>query len=490
MQSQCGSYQFVGTREERKMDEKKSTQRSSFFTKKTAILFFVAAYIFLKHQDDAPRQGVSTSLQVRNQVGRILRTNEENAPMEEEELGGEVYEDDEEIHRHTQHAYEEPYGNYENPGEGYEDPRVYYELPYGNYENPGEVIYYYDEQEGEYEYERRKGLNRGMKQGGVYPEDEWGVGHYHGAEDSYEDDSYDDDSYEDDSYEDDAYEEEEEPVHEKIQIRIPRDELVDENTPIFDLQHKYLSMAPKGEKEKALYPLKPEDLQTEVSKFTDWNAFKKTFEEDWETLEVKLRESSKWLMQKKNNEWSNWIQLVKNKWSVHGKVPNEEELDESVVEPDSSNGTWDSCFKTQVYPTINAQLKNWFDDTYSYLFKLLLKGLVEIEDKKMKGWLMYHWKMNEEDDDYKTFGDMPTAKFLNLVQSQEWYLDNPHIDKQRRELMLWFFHKINDYLGKEWENWNYWKNEKMHEVKLLCEKFAKGCLNEEEWNKFLSEIKF
>lgn len=48
MQSQCGSYQIVGAGEERKMDEKKSTQRSSFFTKRTAMLFFVVACIFLK----------------------------------------------------------------------------------------------------------------------------------------------------------------------------------------------------------------------------------------------------------------------------------------------------------------------------------------------------------------------------------------------------------------------------------------------------------
>ncbi|CAA9989794.1 Plasmodium exported protein, unknown function [Plasmodium knowlesi strain H] len=85
MQSQCGSYQIVGAGEERKMDEKKSTQRSSFFTKRTAMLFFVLACIFLKHQDYAPRQGVSTLLQVRNKVGRNLRTNDENAPIEEEE---------------------------------------------------------------------------------------------------------------------------------------------------------------------------------------------------------------------------------------------------------------------------------------------------------------------------------------------------------------------------------------------------------------------
>ncbi|CAA9989795.1 Plasmodium exported protein, unknown function [Plasmodium knowlesi strain H] len=76
MQSQCGSYQIVGAGEERKMDEKKSTQRSSFFTKRTAMLFFVLACIFLKHQDDFSRQGVNAPLQVDNIVGRNLASKE------------------------------------------------------------------------------------------------------------------------------------------------------------------------------------------------------------------------------------------------------------------------------------------------------------------------------------------------------------------------------------------------------------------------------
>eukprot|EP00366_Plasmodium_knowlesi_P000180 XP_002257677.1 blood stage membrane protein, putative [Plasmodium knowlesi strain H] len=350
-------------------------------------------FFTLQHQDDAPRYGVSTLLQVRNQVGRILRTNEENAPMEEEEeLGGEVYDNYKEIHRHNQHAYESP------------------------------------------------------------------------EEEKYSDNE----------------KEKEQTVHDKIQIKIPRDEFVNESIPILDTQWKNLPNV-DIEGKNALYPLKPEDLEKEVSKFTDWNAFKRSLEEDWEKLEVKLCESSKWLMQKKNNEWSNWIQLVKSKWSVHGKVPNEEELDGSVVEPDWSYGTWGSCFKTQVYPRINSQLKNWLDDTHSNLFKFLVKGLVEVEDRKIKGWLMYHWKMNEEDDDYKTFGIMPTAKFLNLAQSRQWYHDNPHIDKQRRELMLWFSHRENEYLGPEWENWTYWKNEKINAVKLLCAELSRGCMAEGKW---------
>ncbi|CAA9990955.1 Plasmodium exported protein, unknown function [Plasmodium knowlesi strain H] len=80
MQSQCGNYQIVTARQERKMDERKSTQRSSFFTKRTAMLFFVVACIFLKHQDDARRQGVNASLQVHNKVGRNLSSKEEATP--------------------------------------------------------------------------------------------------------------------------------------------------------------------------------------------------------------------------------------------------------------------------------------------------------------------------------------------------------------------------------------------------------------------------
>ncbi|CAA9988831.1 Plasmodium exported protein, unknown function [Plasmodium knowlesi strain H] len=82
MQSQCGSCQIVGAKQERKMDEKKSTQRSSFFTKRTAMLFFVVACIFLKHQDDTPRQGVNAPLQVDNIVCRNLGSTEteEEAP--------------------------------------------------------------------------------------------------------------------------------------------------------------------------------------------------------------------------------------------------------------------------------------------------------------------------------------------------------------------------------------------------------------------------
>ncbi|ANQ07980.1 Uncharacterized protein PCOAH_00021230 [Plasmodium coatneyi] len=98
------------------VDEKKNGipgGSSCFFTKRTAMLFFVLAFIFLKHQDDFARQNAAATLQVRNRIARNLKANTETAPSEEEL---ESHEDDEENYgNHPEEMYEE----YEE--EGYSD---------------------------------------------------------------------------------------------------------------------------------------------------------------------------------------------------------------------------------------------------------------------------------------------------------------------------------------------------------------------------------
>ncbi|ANQ10501.1 Uncharacterized protein PCOAH_00048100 [Plasmodium coatneyi] len=382
MQSQSGKGRRNGktvsaTNEENSTHEKSTP--GSFFTKRTAMLFFVAAYIFLKHQDDFARQNAAATLQ-------------------------------EEVHE------------VEYPEEEFEDE---------------EAI------EGEEEEK----------------------------EESYKDDQ---------DYQI--------PVQQNMPIRIPKDELVDESIPVFDIQYKDL-LKVKVEGGNAVYPLKPEDLSTEVSKFTDWNGFKQSLEHDWEKLKVKLYDSRKQVMREKNDKWAGSIRLIENKWSEYGKLLTEGQYG-SFRKYWRSDENWEEWFEREVKSEIDSKLQKWLDDTKFNLFQILLKDVEQFKELKIKGWLAYQWKMNERDTDYKSFGLMTTSKFLNLAQSRGWYHANPNIDKQRRELMLWFFHKENEYLGYEWQKWDEWKNEKIQAVKLLCEKFSGGCLDEIEWNGFVNQIVF
>ncbi|OTN66654.1 Uncharacterized protein PKNOH_S08508600 [Plasmodium knowlesi] len=170
-------------------------------------------------------------------------------------------------------------------------------------------------------------------------------------------------------------------------------------------------MAPKGEKEKALYPLKPEDLGAAVPKFTDWTTFKQSLENDWEGFKNKLNETRERWMQKSNDEWASWIHSVENKWSEYNQVPTEEKDTPALKKQDCKDSTWKKLFSTKRKFGTHSKLKKWLHDLHSNLFKILLKDIKQFRGEKIKVWIMYHWKMNEEDDDYKTFGIMPTAKF-------------------------------------------------------------------------------
>ncbi|ANQ06036.1 Lysophospholipase-like protein [Plasmodium coatneyi] len=60
----------------------KKSIRGSFFTKKVALLSVVAAYIFLKHQDDFGRQNGPATLKPNNRVARNLTLETEEAPSQ------------------------------------------------------------------------------------------------------------------------------------------------------------------------------------------------------------------------------------------------------------------------------------------------------------------------------------------------------------------------------------------------------------------------
>ncbi|ANQ10509.1 Uncharacterized protein PCOAH_00048210 [Plasmodium coatneyi] len=508
VQSQSGKNEMAVRSSENGVGAKKSTP-GSFFTKRTAMLFFVAAYIFLKHQDDFARQNAAATLQVRNRIARNLKANTEAAPSDEEL---EYYEDGDESHGDSEESYEDPEEGYEDPEEGYENPVLAYEDPEEGYENP-ELVYEDPEEAYEshpqeiYKHHPEEMYEEYEEEG--YSDDEREEEEYEGRpaeKEVYEgetDEEMDGERYlgeeeEEDEVEHDGGEEEDEdrdddgdyqkPVQQNMPIRIPKDALVDESMPILDVQCKSLSKVSEKE-DTAAYPLKREDLIREISKFSDWNTFMESVKYEWDQLKVDLQQSRKEWMHKKDNEWSEWMRLIENKWSVYGKVAPDEELDGSVVEPDLGDGIWSDYFKIVVKGQIDSNFEKWLNDTQSNLFNILLKGVGEFKDRKTKGWLVCQWNDKEGGFDYNKYGRMSTQKFLNLAQSREWYHENPNIEEQRKELMLWFFHKENEYLGYEWQNWADWKNEKLHSVKLLCSKLSWGRLDEEEWDKFLSEIK-
>ncbi|CAA9990590.1 Plasmodium exported protein, unknown function [Plasmodium knowlesi strain H] len=453
MQSQCGNYQIVGARQERKMDEQKSTQRSSFFTKKTAMLFFVLAYIFLKHQDDAPRQGVNASLPLCKGVGRILASKERATPSGGKfQLGRGAYDNGVEIHRYIQHYYEDPEEDYENPEEDYDDPyEVYddlyeaYDDPYGNYADPygndADPYGNYADPYGNY----ADPYGNYADPYGNYADP---YGNYADPYGNYEDDE--------EPYSDEEIEGE--------------DEGSEEETEGDSSEEEYDAM--------------------DVSKYEDWNTFKQSLEADWGKFEMKLFKAKETWMEQKNKELSKWLSLVQNRWNKYCEIPTTGEDPGNLRKQDWSSCEWIKWFNAKVKCPIHAQLEKWLDENHSNLFNILVKHMAQFKCKKIKGWLMYHWKMNEEDDDYETYAVMPTLKFLDLVQSRKWYHANPNIDKQRKELMEWFLLKEKEYVKKEQVDLSHWENIKHSSINSMITTFSEKRLTEKEWNKFLSEIKF
>ncbi|ANQ07139.1 Uncharacterized protein PCOAH_00015380 [Plasmodium coatneyi] len=166
---------------------KKSTP-GSFFTKRTAMLFFVAAYIFLKHQDDFASQNAAATLQVSNRIARNLKANTETAPSEEEL---EYYEDGDENHGDGEEAYEDPEEAYEShPEEAYEShpQEISKHHPEEMYEEYEEEGYSNDEQEeevSEEEDEERPAEKEEEVREEVYPQEESIVEHDDAREENF-----------------------------------------------------------------------------------------------------------------------------------------------------------------------------------------------------------------------------------------------------------------------------------------------------------------
>ncbi|ANQ06055.1 Uncharacterized protein PCOAH_00002320 [Plasmodium coatneyi] len=74
--SQGGRIPIAQASQKNRMDGKKASGSSFFFTKRNAMLFFVLAFIFLKHQEDFRRQDVNAPLQLHDSVGRKLASTE------------------------------------------------------------------------------------------------------------------------------------------------------------------------------------------------------------------------------------------------------------------------------------------------------------------------------------------------------------------------------------------------------------------------------
>ncbi|ANQ09892.1 Uncharacterized protein PCOAH_00040510 [Plasmodium coatneyi] len=80
--SQGSRIPFAQASQKNKMDGKKASGSSLFFTKRTAMLFFVLAFIFLKHQEDFRRQDVNAPLQLHKSIGRNLASAEVATPSQ------------------------------------------------------------------------------------------------------------------------------------------------------------------------------------------------------------------------------------------------------------------------------------------------------------------------------------------------------------------------------------------------------------------------
>ncbi|GAB66749.1 tryptophan-rich antigen [Plasmodium cynomolgi strain B] len=261
-----------------------------------------------------------------------------------------------------------------------------------------------------------------------------------------------------------------------MQLEIPKkDELDSGIISILDVDYQDI---PKEyvEEETAVYPLKPEDYAKEDLQSTEWITFTQSLEDDWERLEVILNKAKERWMQQTNKEWSSWIHLIEDKWSIY-----------SLRKRDWSDEKWKKWFRTEVKSQIDSEVKKWMNDTNNNLFKILAKDMLQFQNKKIKEWLMYHWKNNEGGS--VPFGLMTTSKILKLIKSKEWYRTNPIINMQRRELMKWFILKENEYLKREWRNWTYWKKVKFFVINSICTTLSRKRLTEEEWNQFINDIK-
>ncbi|ANQ10620.1 Blood-stage membrane protein [Plasmodium coatneyi] len=420
------------TNEENSTHEKK--EPGSFFTKRTAMLFFVAAYIFLKHQHDFAKQNGAAIVQVGNRVARNLAMNKQHGPSEEEleleemELsqGGYPYK-----------GYEDPYEGYEDPYEDYEDPYEDYEDPYEAYEDPEEA--YGNPEEGyEDPYEAY-----GDPYEGYHPYKTYG--------NPYETYEYDEGPYECD---------EEEYSDEELQV----------------------------EHETAGHALKVEQDIMDESKYADLNTFLQSLEDEWVKLELKLFDARENWIEEKNKEFSKWVNVILSKWMKYSGISTTGSHPDASRKLDWNNDTWKKWFNEKVKSEIDLKLEKWLDEKHSDFFNIFVKNMGLFKSKKIKGWLMYHWKMNEGGYRCKSYERMATPELVNLVKSRRWYHANPNIDKQRKELMEWFLLKEKECIKQEQVTWSKWESVQRSTINSMCTTFSGKRLTEAEWDKFLCEI--
>ncbi|KJP88571.1 hypothetical protein AK88_01850 [Plasmodium fragile] len=227
----------------------------------------------------------------------------------------------------------------------------------------------------------------------------------------------------------------------------------------------------------------------EDSVFTDWNRFMQNLEYDWEEFRVYLNKARAKFMEQKNKEHSRWINLVLCKWIHYTQISTTGEDPQNLRKRHLSNVEYKKWFNTEIKPQIDVQLDKWFNDTHLNLFKILKNNMIQFKNKKIKEWLMYHWKQNEGYSGYESLELMTASEFLNLVKSREWYRSSIDMDYQGQELTKWFLPKEKEYLKQEQSTWAHWEKDKYDVINSMCITLSGKRLTQEEWNQFVNEIK-